>query len=108
MPTRPPRLCSTCRQLVTEQRCPTCSPAWATSTRRGSTRAWRRLRLAVFDDQGWLCAVDGCVELCAELDHIVSTKRGGTDERSNVQGLCADHHREKTEREARDAKAEPR
>ena len=101
MPLRPPTQCPTCRQPHSGQRCPRCDrKPWADSQRSGSTRAWRRLRLAVFDQQDGLCAVDGCLRLAAELDHIVSTRRGGDDSRDNVQGLCVDHHREKTQRES--------
>src|SRR4051794_39998622 len=100
MPTRPPRICPRCRALISARRCPSCSPAWSTSTRGGSTRRWRLLRQYVFAEQQGICAVLGCTQLCVELDHIVGTARGGGDERSNVQGLCVEHHAEKTQREA--------
>jgi 5-methylcytosine-specific restriction protein A len=99
MPQRAPRICARCRALFTTARC-SCVEPWATSTRRGSTRRWRLLRQYVFAEQSGLCAVDGCVELCVELDHIVGVARGGGDERSNVQGLCVEHHAEKTQRES--------
>lgn len=98
MPTRPPRLCPTCKALVTAPRCPTCHPAWATSTRPGSTRAWRRLRLAVFAEQGGMCATPGCPNLAQELDHVHGWQQG--DHRDNVQGLCTPCHRDKTQQEA--------
>lgn len=101
MPKRPPRLCPTCRTLITSQRCPTCTPApWANSKRSGGSRAWRRLRRVVFNEQGGMCAVPGCPDLADQLDHIVPVSEGGTDERSNVQALCLDHHTEKTQQEA--------
>jgi 5-methylcytosine-specific restriction endonuclease McrA len=105
MPRRAMRQCAKCRRLHDEQRCPHCYQPWSTSTRgNGSTRAWRRLRLAVFAEQSYICAVDGCSLLCTELDHVINLASGGTDERSNLQGLCTDHHREKTEREAQHAR----
>jgi 5-methylcytosine-specific restriction protein A len=55
----------------------------------------------VFAEQGGICAVEGCVELCSELDHVLNLARGGSDDRDNLQGLCAAHHREKTLRESR-------
>lgn len=100
MPTAAPKLCASCRQTFVEQRCPRCSTSWQTSKRSGSTTAWRRLRLSVFADQSFVCAVDGCTRLTEELDHIVPVARGGTDVRENVQGLCREHHREKTQRES--------
>lgn len=111
MPTRPPRLCPTCRQLVTEQRCPRCTrepyarskPRTREHPSRVNARAWRRLRLAVFAEQEFICAIEHCVELCTQLDHIVSIEEGGGDERSNLQGLCTTHHDEKTQREAQRA-----
>ncbi len=34
-----------------------------------------------------------------EVDHIIPKALGGTDERSNLQGLCRSHHSAKTMRE---------
>lgn len=34
-----------------------------------------------------------------ELDHIVPLSKGGTNERSNLVGLCKVHHDQKSERE---------
>jgi 5-methylcytosine-specific restriction enzyme A len=34
-----------------------------------------------------------------EVDHIVPLSQGGADHVSNFQSLCAEHHREKTNRE---------
>jgi 5-methylcytosine-specific restriction endonuclease McrA len=100
-PSRPGRICPRCHAVITARSCPSCYPAWSTSSRRGSTRAWRTLRVYVFAEQSGICAVEGCTELADELDHIVSTARGGGDERSNVWGLCETHHAEKTAHESR-------
>lgn len=62
------------------------------------------MRLWVFAEQGGMCAVVGCDQLASELDHITGKARGGTDQCSNLQGLCADHHREKTQAESRAAR----
>lgn len=37
---------------------------------------------------------------CTELDHITAIADGGTDNRDNLQGLCATCHRTKTQRES--------
>jgi 5-methylcytosine-specific restriction enzyme A len=34
-----------------------------------------------------------------EVDHVIPLSQGGRDHVSNFQSLCADHHREKTNRE---------
>lgn len=47
-----------------------------------------------------MCAVPGCPQLATELDHVVPVSQGGTDDRANVQGLCTDHHRDKTQGES--------
>jgi 5-methylcytosine-specific restriction protein A len=39
-----------------------------------------------------------------EVDHITPKAKGGTDDDDNLQAICADHHREKTAREAAEAK----
>lgn len=99
MPTRPGRLCPQCRAPIptTARHCPTCWPAWGTSERSGiKPPNYRTLRRQVFADQHGLCAWPGCVDLAEELDHIVPLAQGGTHERSNLQGLCVEHHREKT------------
>lgn len=105
-PTKPPRLCPRCRTPITGD-CPRCRPAWAGTTRRGSTRASRKLRLQVLADQP-VCAHPGCTRLATQDDHIVgwaeAQRRGWTetewDHRDNHQGLCAEHHSEKTQAEA--------
>lgn len=106
MPRRAARLCPTCKAIITAPRCPTCAAPWATSKRPGGSRAWRRLRAQVFLEQGGMCAVPGCTKLCEQLDHINGWEQG--DHRDNVQGLCEPHHREKTQREANDARTNPR
>lgn len=104
MPTRPGRLCPQCRAPIatTDRHCPTCWPAWGTSQRSGiKPPRYETVREQVFADQSGLCAWPGCVDLAEELDHVVPLAQGGTHERSNLQGLCADHHREKTIAERR-------
>lgn len=40
-----------------------------------------------------------------EVDHILNVARGGTHDLNNLQTLCADCHREKSQEEARQARA---
>lgn len=52
----------------------------------GSTRAWRKLRLRVLEEEPW-CRDCGAAP-SAEAGHIISRARGGQDERANLKGQC--------------------
>lgn len=45
------------------------------------------------------CQAKGIVRLATQLDHIKALANGGLDVDSNRQGLCAMHHRQKTDRD---------
>lgn len=71
---------------------------------RGSTRAWRRLRLAVLHAAGWRCQVPvdatgraaDCGPLCGlpanTVDHIRPRALGGGNEPANLRAACARHN----------------
>lgn len=42
------------------------------------------------------CKAKGIVRAAVEWDHIIPLYKGGKDEESNLQGLCADCHKDKT------------
>ncbi|MGC4366522.1 HNH endonuclease [Hydrogenophaga sp. R2] len=42
------------------------------------------------------CSQLGRVTLATERDHVIPLSEGGTDNDSNVQGLCHDCHEEKS------------
>lgn len=42
------------------------------------------------------CEAVGRVKVATELDHKVPLCKGGADDESNFQGLCAEHHKAKT------------
>ncbi len=42
------------------------------------------------------CVAAGRVTLATELDHVVPLFKGGADDETNLQGLCAEHHKAKT------------
>ncbi len=70
--------------------------------RRLRGRKGQSLRRAVLDEEP-LCRVCrrlGLVSAATEVDHITPLSEGGSNERRNLQPLCGDHHREKTEAEA--------
>ena len=64
------------------------------SSAQGYGRNWRRLRLLVLSEQP-VCA--DCQRAPAtEVDHILSKRKGGTDARANLVGLCCSCHSRKT------------
>lgn len=71
--------------------------------RRGSTRAWRKLRLQVLAEErgcrGW------CGQPATLVDHIVPLAEGGTDARENLQALCKRCHNIKTAAESARSRA---
>ena len=99
MPSRPPR-------LNLRPRAPRASFGWnkrKSRQARGYGREHDMMRALVLVEEP-LCRI--CLEhdrttATAIADHIKPKAEGGTDERSNYQGLCGDCHREKTAREAR-------
>lgn len=66
-------------------------------------RQLQALRRRVFLAQGYRCAECGRITIKLELDHKIPLHKGGTDDESNLQGLCAarktDCHPTKTARE---------
>ena len=73
--------------------CPNSEPCPDHPMRRGSTRAWRRLRLQALQRDR-----DHCVEcgaLASEVDHVLPRERGGRDVLENLRSLCADCHAER-------------
>lgn len=98
MPSRPPKLKSTSR--VAAQ-----SSNWnrrATRQERGYGRSHELMRNLVLTEEPLCraCATVDRVSATVIADHIVPKAEGGTDERSNYQGLCEPCHRRKTAREA--------
>jgi len=66
-------------------------------------RPWRRLREAVLKRDGYLCQPckrEGRITEATEVDHLVNLAEGGTDDSSNLQGICAGCHKVKTQMEA--------
>jgi 5-methylcytosine-specific restriction enzyme A len=51
-----------------------------------------------------LCLLDGRHVASDEVDHIVSLANGGSDERSNKQGLCRPCHEAKSAAERLEAR----
>lgn len=43
-----------------------------------------------------MCKARGRVAEATDLDHILPLFKGGTDDQDNLQGLCAECHKDKT------------
>ena len=77
------------------------SGQWASSTRRTRLpRNWATLRYHTLKRDSWRCVQ--CGALATDVDHIIPNDDHAI---SNLQSLCAPHHREKTQREAQAAGA---
>ncbi len=89
MPPRRVTVCATpgCPELATRRgKCDThATPAWAGSTRGGSTRATRRLRAQVLAEEP---TCRDCGGVATEAGHIIPAAYGGTYERHNLKGQC--------------------
>ena len=67
-------------------------------------RPWRRLRDSVMARDAYLCqpckALDK-LTLASEVDHIIPVSKGGKDQHDNLQAICDDCHKAKSQAEAR-------
>lgn len=73
-----------------------------TATQRGYGPEWRRLRnIVIKRDKGLCqpCRREGVFRPGSSVDHIKAKAHGGTDDPSNLECICTDHHRAKTARE---------
>jgi 5-methylcytosine-specific restriction endonuclease McrA len=82
------------------------SGRWANSTRRSRLPTdWPRRRAHVLQRDGHRCtwhhAGHRCPHPATDVDHI---KPGDDHRLANLQSLCADHHRQKTQAEAQAAR----
>ena len=66
------------------------------SAARGYGSRHRRLRDALLRDHPF-CQWPNCNALATVRDHVVPLSEGGSDEPSNTQALCEEHHAEKTQ-----------
>lgn len=64
-------------------------------------RAWRRLRAKMLVRDNYTCQCCGRVGGRLELDHIVNRAVGGTDDKANLQILCYQCHKIKTQSESK-------
>jgi 5-methylcytosine-specific restriction protein A len=74
-------------------------------------RPWRRLRDQILLRDQYQCRCDQCERLpplqrapANEVDHIVPLSEGGSDDPSNLRAINDEHHKPKTQAEARRAR----
>ena len=109
MPQRPAHGCITpgCPALVRDgARCPDHARALAreidstraSASRRGYGAIWRVARLVHLRRHPLCvaCEAEGRTTPATDVDHVLSRRRGGTDDPSNLQSLCHSHHSSKT------------
>lgn len=83
MPSRPP---------VHQGKRPAPQPRLS-AARMGYDRQWRALRLRVLREEP-LCRQ--CQRAASQVDHILPLTKGGSNDRDNLQSLCASCHSTKT------------
>jgi len=92
--------CSGCLRVTSRPgRCVACGGG--TTTQRGYGAAWRLNRarhLLLHPLCQWVVTIPSttCRLRATDVDHIMPKVHGGTDDASNLQSLCAAHHRRKT------------
>ena len=97
-----------CRVLVSQGRCPEhggVRQAWRAQAvpmprLRGRANQAARQRLFAKEPLCRPCRADGRVTLATIRDHITPVSEGGTEDVGNIQPICADCHRVKTQAES--------
>lgn len=71
------------------------------TTPRLRGRKWMRILAQIRREQPLCleCKAIGKVKRWDQVDHIIPLEHGGTNERTNLVGLCTPHHEAKTARE---------
>lgn len=110
MPSRAPRPCTQpgCPKMAVKKgRCEDHQrKAWGergSAASRGYGHKWRKLRETIMMRDQWLCQVckaTGRVTTATAVDHILPKAQGGTDTPANLQAICDQCHKEKTQRES--------
>ena len=100
MPNRPLRPCTQAgcpNPVMRYGRCHLHQRERPSAAARGYDARWKRLSKAILAEEP-RCA--GCGRPATLVDHIVPLNDGGTNERSNLQPLCARCHNAKTMRQS--------
>lgn len=111
MPSMPPKPCASprCYKMATKSgRCedhqpePWLSSKGKTPAQRGYGFDWVKIRAKALLRDGHLCQQcikDGVITLATDVDHIISKAKGGTNRMENLQSLCKQCHKVKTNME---------
>ena len=70
-------------------------------------RPWRRLRDEVMSRDDYVCqecARNGRLTPATEVDHIINIASGGTDNMTNLEAICSNCHKIKTQNESKKAR----
>jgi 5-methylcytosine-specific restriction enzyme A len=83
--------------------------AWSKVSRhkRGYGAVWVKTREAILKRDNHLCQpclTNGRPTPATQVDHIINKSDGGTDDHGNLQAICTDCHKDKTQREAAEAR----
>ena len=120
MPSRPPKAC--CRPLCNllsydgtsycEKHKPKQCSGWSKSNEKkgiknrhdaGYGSWWDKLRLKILVRDRYLCQVClnlGVMKEAKQVDHIVNKAIGGNNDPSNLQSICIECHKRKTQKES--------
>jgi 5-methylcytosine-specific restriction protein A len=85
------RVCSGCGVITSNRRCADCQRTYEASRARADYgAAWRKLQARAIREQPWcsVCHSGGTLDNPLTGDHITPWRRGGRNERGNVQVLC--------------------
>jgi len=85
---------------------------WESSRRRKDPPGWGKLRQQIINRAQGQCEhipqvteAEQTGQRCPfpgrDVDHIINTANGGSDDPSNLQLLCEWHHKQKTQQEAK-------
>ncbi|HXH52550.1 MAG TPA: HNH endonuclease signature motif containing protein [Sphingomicrobium sp.] len=97
MPSQPPRFSPVKREPGKAWQRPARAPD---KRRRGRPAQRERAMILAEEPLCRLCGEAGRVSASEEVDHIVPLSQGGSEERSNKQGLCKPCHKAKTAAES--------
>jgi 5-methylcytosine-specific restriction protein A len=69
--------------------------------KRTTGRRWMEIRRHMLELQPLcvMCSKNGILKFAHEVDHKIPLHKGGTDDYSNLQCLCREHHYKKTQEE---------
>lgn len=73
---------------------------WGNGRKGFGGRSWRKLKDEILARDNYTCQCCGRIGGKLELDHIINLASGGTHNKDNLQILCYDCHKTKTQTES--------